>query len=650
MRIGGKAEGVLWETRKPALVSIVSAICVWIAYLSGSAAAQEKAPTDTAAAVSCLVEMVPMRDGVKLATEVYRPAGAGTYPVIMLRSPYNGYVYSHTELHASAPSCKNAAMLAMAARGYVVINQDVRGTFRSEGKFVPVIHESDDGYDAIEWAARQPWSTGKVGMMGGSYLAVTQWQAAIKRPPHLVTIVPSVGPVSFDSGWPYQRPRVLHQFLAQVWTAYETQDLMYRQLAAAHLPEAEINAKLAAHRQRSNEALLAPSTQGLPLASNPVFNTELAPWYHDWLSHPTLDSYWEPSNVEDKFETLSIPVLSLGGFHDLFAFGTVDGFTGMQQHAATSQARDSARLIMAGGGHIQGKDGYIGDITFGADNQIPYEATARWFDYWLKGIDNGVMNDPPVKLFVMLPPDVGSVGSGFWVSGSSFPLAGTETARYFLGGSHANTLAGGGILSVTPVGSGGSDQFQYDPANPVPTNGGNACCGDLLPGGAFDQRSVELRPDVLVYTSEALTKAVPVIGNISVTLTASSSAPRTTFTAKLVDVHPDGYAQNISDGIVAADLASANSAATYTIRMNPTATVFKAGHKIRLEISSSNYPRFPVTTDPLAKAKDLTVATQTIMWKGTSLNLPVAPTSILPKQLTEAAPSRSVALTAAGAR
>jgi putative CocE/NonD family hydrolase len=592
---------------------------------AASAAPAGGAPAAAPGPVSCSVEMVPMRDGVKLATEVYRPVGAGKYPVILRRGPYSGIMSNFF-------NCDQPEWAGMAAQGYAVLSQDVRGTYRSQGTFRPIFQEGDDGYDAVEWAARQRWSSGKVGMMGGSYLGMTQWQAAIKRPPHLVTIVPSIALTSFDEAFPYQTG-VFGQLLMQSWAGYMGRDQLWRKLTAAQTPPAEIAAQIAAYQRRYQEAILAPSAQGVPLASNSVFNSELTPWYNIWLSHPTMDSYWQPAIVEGKYPTLSIPVLSLGSFYDLCNLGTNDGFIGMQQHAATPRARAAAHLIMAGGGHASGKNNYVGDITFGVDNDIPKDAKVRWFDYWLKGVDNGVMNEPAVKLYVMLPPDQGSVGSGFWVSGDSFPLPGTQTTRYYLGGSHANSVAGGGTLALTPAASPGSDQYRYDPANPAPTIGGDINT-DLLPGGAFDQRPVEIRPDVLVYTSAALTKPVPVLGNPTVTLTASSSAPRTAFTAKLVDVHPDGYAQIISDGIVQTDPASPNSTATYTIRMNPTGTVFKPGHQVRLEISSSNYPRFNVNTNTnelLGTAKELALAMQTVLWGGateTTLNLPIAPIAV----------------------
>jgi putative CocE/NonD family hydrolase len=580
-----------------------------------------------ASQVTCSVVMASMRDGVKLATEVYRPTAGGRYPVILQRGPYNG-------VPAGFSNCAQPASSALAAQGYVVLLQDVRGTYRSEGQFRPVVQEGDDSYDAVEWAARQPWSTGKVGMMGVSYLALVQWEAAIKGPPHLVTIVPTIGPVSLDDALPYQTG-VLSRLLVETWTGAMGRDQLWRKLTAAGTPPPEIEAQIAAYERRYTEQAVTPTAAGALRLNHPVFNSDLTPWYNIWLSHPDLDNFWKPSSIVDKFSTLSIPVLSIGAFYDLFSFGSVDGFNGMQKHAATPQARANARLILAGRGHAPGTNNYIGGLTFGADNNVPSDAMRRWFDHWLKGIDNGVMSEPAVKVYVMLPPEQGSVGRGFWASGASYPLPGTQTLRYYPGGARANSAAGGGILALTPAGANGSDQYLYDPANPVPSVGGTACCiSDLIPAGPFDQRPVEIRRDVLVYTSATLSQAVPVIGDPTVTLTASSSAPKTAFTAKLVDVHPDGYAQIITEGVIETGPSPATSASQYTIRMTPTATVFKPGHKIRLEVSSSNSPHFQPSSNteaPLEAPWTPVIATQTVLWGGavqTSLNLPVAPITV----------------------
>ncbi|MDP3675319.1 MAG: CocE/NonD family hydrolase [Novosphingobium sp.] len=613
-----------------------------------------KGPAPSTEGVTCSVEKVPMRDGVKLSTEVTRPAKPGKYPVIMMRTPYLGA--------EASPGCVNhpywplygpGSRSEVAARGYVTILQEVRGTSRSEGEFHPVINEADDGYDAIEWSARQPWSTGKVGMYQGSYHAMVQWQAAIARPPHLVTIIPNMSPTNPDSGWPLG-PAGTFPGLARMWAGNMSVDLLRRKLRAEGASAERIATESAALAKQVQGAAFAPPAQALPLATDPIFKD--IPFYQEWLKHPTVDAYWKDAAVLDKLPTVSIPVLSVGSWYDVFIRGSIDGYVAMQDRAATPEARANARLVVAGAGHAinfvaanlrrrehETLGAYIGDITFGAENLFPEDLGIRWYDYWLKGIQNGVMDEPAVKLYVMVPPDQGSVGTGFWVTGSKYPLPSTQTVRYYIGGGRANSMTGGGKLALAPSGA-GFDQFRYDPANPVPSIGGTFCCA-FSPAGAFDQRPVEMRADVLVYTSEALTKALPVIGEVSVTLKASSTVPSTAFTAKLVDLHPDGYAQIISDGIVVTPATQPNAMGTYTIRLTPTGTVFKPGHKIRLEVSSSSYPQFVVhtnTTDPIATAKNLVVATQTVHWTGTSLNLPVAPVTIPPSALDPSHPANSL--------
>jgi uncharacterized protein len=558
-----------------------------------------------------------MRDGVRLATEVYRPSRPGRYPVILQRSPYNGVF--------GMSNCDNQPSMRLAAAGYVVLLQDVRGTYRSEGQIRPIVGEGDDGYDTVEWAARQSWSTGKVGMIGYSYLGMAQWQAALKKPPHLVTIVPQIAPTRFDSAWPYQTG-VFGQLVVQSWTGIVGKDQLWRRLTAAKTPPERVKAELADYEARMQRSLFQPLQARVPLSANPLYNNEMTPWYATWLSHPKLDEYWESTNVEANYPALNLPVLSVGSFYDLFSLGTVDGFAGMQQQAG-GRGRAGARLIMAGGGHAQGKNDYVGDLSFGSGNKVPDDLYVRWFDYWLKGISNGVMDEPAVKVYVMLPPDQGSKGSGFWATGPTFPLPGTVTTPFFIGGGLANSASGAGTLARSQATATGSDTFDFDPAHPVRTLGGNLCCStELMPGGPFDQRSVENRFDVLVYTSAQMTEAMVVIGNPGVTLIAQTTAARTTFTAKLIDVHPDGYAQLITDGIISISTNPATRPSAYSIKLSPTATVFKPGHRVRLEIASSNYPRFAVS--PLTdKSPVPTIATQTILWGGQSasrLDLPVA--------------------------
>jgi uncharacterized protein len=551
--------------------------------------------------VTCAVEYAPMRDGVRLATEVYRPADPGRHPVVLTRTPYN---------RTSAPTgsnCDNASMRFFAAHGYVALNQDVRGIYRSEGRFNPMWQEARDGYDAVEWAAAQPWSTGKVGMYGGSYVGLTQWQAAVHSPPHLAAIVPVVTASDYHDNWTYVNG-VFDLWFAQSWNQLTfAPETLRRNLLAAGLPRDEVERRVAEWYAQSTQALLSDWVWQLPLRSFQGFRG-IAPWYYRWLRHPNYDAAWARLDLERRYQKVKVPVLNVGGWYDIFQVGTVRNFLGMRARGGTAQARSGTKLIMRASAHAPAPTTpptAVGDVDFGPENALDVdEASLRFYDHYLKGLDNGEQDDPAVRLFVMSPPDQGKTGSGFWVSGDSYPLPGTRDEAWRLGsGGHANTAAGDGVLDLQAQGAARADRFVYDPLDPVPTLGGNLCCrGDLLSPGAFDQRPVEQRDDVLVYTSAPLDRSMAVIGDTRVRLWARTSARDTDFTAKLVDVHPDGYAQNLLDRIVRAKFRRGSKLAPspvvpgrayeYSFDLGNTATLFKPGHRIRLEISSSNFPHY----------------------------------------------------------
>lgn len=595
-RRGGRAgPGVAGlRSARGALIAAAALVATLVATLvPGAVVAQE-------GDVSCQVVYAPMRDGVRLATEVYRPAEAGWHPVVMTRTPYNRTV------SPIGSNCDNASARFFAEHGYVALNQDVRGRYRSEGSFRPMVQEARDGYDAVEWAAAQPWSNGKVGMFGGSYVGLTQWQATISRPPHLAAIVPVVTASDYHDNWTYVNG-VFDLWFGQSWNAGSLSTENYRRhLLATGLPADEVEQRVAQWYAETRERLLSDWVWQLPLRSFSAFRDHKAPWYYEWLRHPTYDEYWARMDVERRYQRIDVPTLNVGGWYDIFEVGTVRNFQGMQASGSTREAREGARLIMRPSAHAPAPGTpptTVGEVDFGPGNTLNSNAESlQFFDHYLKGVDNG--KEPAVKLFVMEPPDEGKSGSGFWVTGDTFPLPGTQTRHYLLDSrGHANTSSGDGVLSESYDGLGRSDSFVYDPRNPVPTVGGNMCCaGDLLPPGAFDQSKVERRGDVLVYTSAPLAHDVTVIGSPKVTLWATSSAPDTDFTAKLVDVHPDGYSQNILDRIVRASFRNGSKtsptpivpgrAYEYSLDLGATATVFKAGHRIRLEISSSDFPHY----------------------------------------------------------
>ncbi|HKW97388.1 MAG TPA: CocE/NonD family hydrolase [Bryobacteraceae bacterium] len=505
------------------------------------------------------------RDGVTLRADIYRPKADGKYPVLLQRTPYNKD--NETDFGYQA-----------AARGYVVIIQDVRGRYTSDGEWYPFKHESQDGYDAVEWAAALPNSNGKVGMFGASYVGATQMLTAIATPPHLAGIFPVVTASNYHDGWTYQGG-AFEQWFNESWTSGLVQDTLDRRV------------------RQSSTAL--NWIWKLPLSTYPLLDmpsaTSLADYFLDWTRHPDFDGYWKPWSIQDHYEKIHVPAYNTGGWYDIFQGGTVRNYIGIKAHAGSEAARRATRLTV--GPWYHGPfNGKAGDVDFGPSAKGDSDAEMlRWYDHLLKGLKNGVEREKPVKIFVM--------GKNVWREESEWPLARARETRYYLHSSTgANALAGDGSLSTQAPESEHADHYTYDPANPAPTRGGGLCCdNEHLASGAFDQRPVEERRDVLVFTTSALTSDFEITGPISVELYASSSAVDTDFTAKLVDVRPDGYARNLTDGILRARFRNSpehgepmKPGEVYKLKIDVwnTSNVFLAGHKLRLEISSSNFPRF----------------------------------------------------------
>ena len=554
---------------------------------AATAAAQVTSPEFPG--VTCEEVQVPMRDGTLLTTDVYLPSAPGRYPVIMQRDPYG---------RAFGNGCfagLSAGVAPFAQQGYVGIDQQVRGTYTSQGSFTPVFQEAKDGYDAIEWAGVQPWSTGKVGMTSGSYLGIVQWQAAPLRPPHLAAIAPSVMDSDYHDGVFYVNG-VFSLWLNQSWPAgYIVPDQMFR--------AGQSSAQVATWNTLVNENLFTNWVWQLPLSGFSEFR-QFAPFYYDWVAHPNYDAYWAKVDTSTRYPNITVPALVSGDWYDPFQVGTVQNFQGMRSVGGSAQARQGSRLVMGAYGH----SGDSGTPTFGDDTPDP-SIQMRFYDHYLKGLDNGFESDPIVHLYVLVPPNSGNTGSGFWITGDDFPLPGTQIANYFLhSGGHANTRLGDGVLTGdddrhAPRYRAAADRFDYDPENPAPTVGGNMCCnGVLLPAGALDQSAVELRNDILVYTSTPLPHDMAVIGTVNATFWTITSARDTDFTVKLVDVHPDGLTHNILDRIVRArfregsrlppELVKPNQSYQYTLELGNTATILRAGHQIRVEVSSSSFPHY----------------------------------------------------------
>ncbi len=614
--------------------------------LTGVAAASPVTSPDYPG-VTCDTIWVPMRDGTLLATDLYSPTAnvpptAGKYPVILLRDPYTrafgGGCFHGIGGGAFAPG---TSLAGFAQHGYVALVQEVRGTNRSQGAFREMVQEAQDGYDAVEWAGTQPWSSGKVGMTSGSYLGLVQWQAAIHAPPHLAAIAPMITASDYHDNWTYVNG-VFDLWFGMSWPPGWVSDQLIRALQATGAPQSDVDAHVAAWNATVDANLATSWVWQLPLTGFDRFDA-LAPYFYDWLDHPDYDAFWAALDVETRWKDVRVPAFIDSAWYDIFQVGSFRNFQGMKSFGGTPAARAGTKLVVGAYGHA----GDSGTPTFGADggSLLPPSAQLQFFDRYLKGIRNGWETTPNVTLYVLVPPDTGDAGSGFWVTGNSYPLPGTRTAALYLAsGGHANTSRGDGILAGdVPKGPGtAADRYDYDPMNPVPTVGGNMCCNAvLLADGAQDQTQVERRDDVLVYTSAPLDRDVAVVGPVEVRLWAASSARDTDFTAKLVDVHLDGASHNVLDRIVRArfrdgsksapSLIEPGEAYEYAIPLGNAGTIFRKGHQIRLEISSSSFPHYDrnLNTGLVNEwSSDVQVARQTILHDRqhpSRLLLPVAP-------------------------
>ena len=515
-----------------------------------------------------------MRDGTALRADIYRPAAEGKFPVLLRRSPYD----------KSNPDATGFAFKA-AARGYVVVDQDVRGRYTSDGDWYPFLHESNDGYDTVEWAAALPHSDGRVGMFGGSYVGATQMLAAILHPPHLAGICPVVTASNYHEGWTYQGG-AFEQWFNESWTSGLAQDTLNR----------AVRKKTNAMRGIWKVPLPEYSLFELPTVSPESGMTHsLAPYFLDWLAHPNFDDYWKRWNLEEHYSEIRVPALTIAAWYDIFLGGSLRNFVGVRLHGENEAARQGQRLMVTIGGHA-GSGRKVGDVDFGAEAEFDEDnVTLDWYDYLFKNVANGFANPKPVKIFVM--------GTNKWREEEDWPLARARNTKYFLHSSgKANSLLGDGSLSGVSSRSEQPDQYTYDPGNPAPTVGGPLCCDwEHLGPGPRDQRPVEARSDVLVYSTPPLAQDLEVTGPVQLELFAKSSAVDTDFTAKLVDVGPDGFAQNLTEGIIRAryrnspekaEFMNPGQAYRFTVDLWSTANVFRRGHRVRLEISSSNFPRF----------------------------------------------------------
>jgi putative CocE/NonD family hydrolase len=547
-------------------ISIILLIAA-AATLAAGATAQPMAPT-VLPVVHEFNVMSPTRDGTLLANDIIRPAIPGRFPVLFIRTPYgkSGVGYDQAAWYAE--------------RGYVVVTQDTRGRHDSEGQWSLLVHEANDGRDSHEWLARQSWSNGRVVTQGASYNAIAQWLAAQDPHPALKGMISIVSPSELYLSAPYR---------GGAFTL--SQNVLYASLMDRRVM----------HDKDLTYVPWARVFSHLPVVDAPSLAGRSVDWYRDLTRHPTYDAFWRRLSWEDVYEKVQFPVFNVGGWFDIFNApgGTLDAFTKLRQRSS-KDIRAGHRLIMGPWAHQIARP--PGDVNFGTSATLDLRAMYfRWMEHYVKGVPNGADGDLPVKVFTM--------GENTWHEYPDWPPPGVTYRRFYLrSGGTANTAAGDGALSLQPAPPREPpDRYVYDPANPTPTTGGGACCWpQVVPYGATDQRKVEDREDVLVYSTPPLSADLRVTGPVSVTLWVSSSAPDTDFVARLIDVDPSGFAMNLADGILRAKyrqsyetptLMRAGEAYEITIELGATSNVFRKGHRIRLHVTSSNFPRFSRNTN-----------------------------------------------------
>ena len=568
--------------------------------------------TDAREAAGIVVETdvpVTMRDGVRLACDIWRPASGGPVPALVQRQPYDKrvaqtYVYDHPAVYAR--------------HGYAVVIEDSRGRYASEGEFYPLRLDAEDGYDTIEWCAGQPWCEGRVGSFGFSIPGVNQLLAAALQPPHLAAAVPGFYPGGMYEGFTH----VGGTFgLAAVmdWALILAGD------AARRKGDTQVLGAIGTAQALGGRWPAALSLRDIPFLETP----DLLPFLKDYVDHPALDAYWEEWELGPRLARIDVPCLHVSGWYDSFIPQTMAAY-----EALSAAGRAEHRLIVGPWYHIPWTQ-QVGEIDFGdeAKNAISVYERA-WFDAWLKDDRSGLEALPPVRLFV--------TGENRWHDADAWPLAGAGSERWYLhSAGRANSLSGDGTLDREAPGDEAPDFFVYNPFDPVPSLGGHSCClPATAPMGPMDQRPVEYRNDVLVYSSAPLEAPLFAAGFVTARLSAATSAADTDFTVKLCDVEPGGRSINLFEGVIRGRFREGRAAEVplephrvyaFSVDVGVICHLFRAGHRVRVEVSSSNYPAFernPNTGGPIGAehAFDLRPAHQTLFHDGARpsfIDLPV---------------------------
>ena len=518
---------------------------------------------------------IPMRDGLKLSTDIYLPKTGAKVPVILTRTPYKKEM---SELEGKF----------YARRGYAMAIQDCRGRFGSPGEWEPFVNEKEDGYDTIEWLAAQPWSTGNVGMIGGSYLGWVQWWAASQNPPHLVTIIPNVSPPDPFYNFPYEHG--VFFLWGGIWWA----DIV-EQKATGDLSGVAISKIM---DKKFGKLLL-----DLPVIEldKKVLGHESKYW-RKWIQHNTSDDYWARASFQDSLKNAKIPVFHQSGWFDGDGIGSKLNYAAMKSHGHPNQ-----KLILGPWGHQVEASRAQGEWDFGpqAAVDLPREYL-RWFDHWLKGIDNGIAKQSLVKIFVM--------DSNIWLEGDTYPLPQTKFEKWYISGDGAaNTSKGDGKLTREPPPTDGKpDTYVYNPNDPTPTPDyyeeseeeektvrSQGEKKKIAKG--FHKKVTSRRKDILVYTSEPFESDYTFAGPVSARLYAATTAKDTDWFMRLVEIAEGGDIKTLVEGrmraryrnsIVRPALLEPGKTYDYTIDMWQTGITVKKGTRLRVEIASASFPFF----------------------------------------------------------
>jgi putative CocE/NonD family hydrolase len=534
--------------------------------------------------------MVPMRDGTRLAADVYRPGAEGRFPAVVERTPYN---------REQSVILRTGTPQYLAERGFVFVVQDVRGRFGSEGAWYPFRDDgwgkNRDGYDTVQWAAAQPWCDGKVATAGGSYAGMTQMLLAPTRPPALACAFVREAASDLARQWCYRGGAFEWAF---------NLDWCMRHGVTSLRRQADLLQKVAG---------VAPDRfDMLPLGESPLLADPFR-WLRDVLAHPDDGRFWDPFDFEEVYDEIDVPIYHMAGWFDVFLDGSLRNFAGLAEGARSQAARKAQKLIVGPWSHGPSVHDaafarYVGEMDFGDAAVVDFNAEhLRWYDHWLKGTATGVMDEPRVRYFLM--------GANEWRTTDRWPPPGTAKRRYYLragkSGS-ARSLNDGRLTSDPPATDEEPDRYAYDPARPVPGVGGCTLYSGPRKGGEGeenpdfaatagprDQRPIE--PLCLTYTSGPLASHLDVVGPARVTLYASSSCPDTDFVATLSDVFPDGRSVLVTDGILRARYRRSRRRPRWlkkgkvyrmVVALWPTAWRFAAGHRLRLAVTSSRFPRF----------------------------------------------------------